>query len=173
MKQVLLILFIGCILFSCNENKSVANGDNTPSEQKKVLSVSIELKTTHDDEFRIMLNQIEVDEFQKMDIRAYEVIPATNNYDKMTARFFDKIISKKLVIGLGNKHLKTVDINRISMSYGTSSLVIPKVELSSYFNTNSYASFDNQMNIVTQKDNGRHLPALYANAKLINALTKD
>lgn len=157
---------------SCNENKSAVNAESVSPVKKDILTVSIELKTTQEDEFRIMLNQISVDDFQKMNIHATETIPVTSNYERMTTKFFENTFSNKLVIGLGNKHPKNVDINNISISYGLNSISIPKAQLHEYFNPNTFVSFDDNMSIITKTEKGRHSPLLYANSKLINLLTK-
>lgn len=172
MKHIVLSVFTCIVLFSCKENKPLESVKNSNTEKEKILSVSLELKTTKEDEFRVMLNQIKVDEFQKMNIQASEVIPITTSYEKMSVRFFENTFSNKLVIGLGNKQPKRVDVNNISLSYGTNIVNIPKAQLSTYFNPNKYANFDDNMSIITEAVKGNHTPALYANTKLINLLTK-
>ena len=173
MKQIVLSVFSCIVLFSCKENKPTVNVESSDSEKKSILTVSVELKTTKEDEFKVMLNQIDVDEFQKMNIQATEVIPVTNNYEKMRVSFFENTFSNKLVIGLGNKHPKSVDIKNISLSYGTRSINISKAQLSTYFSANTYSYFDDNMTIITKIEKDQHTPALYANTKLINLLTKE
>ncbi|MFD2917028.1 hypothetical protein [Psychroserpens luteus] len=170
MKQFILLSCLIALLSSCNQKKSPIN--DSIETKKEVLSVKMDLKTSAKDEFKIMLNQIEIDEFQKINIHVSEFIPVTSNYESMTVNFFENVFSKKLVISLGNKSQKKVEIQSISISKGSNSIDIPKAQIKDYFIASKFVTFDDELNIITKKIDGKHAPFLYANNKLINLLTK-
>lgn len=173
MKYNILFICLLILLGSCSQKKSSINdAKDLTIAKSEILLVKLELKTTVKDEFRIMLNQIEIDEFQKMNIQASEVIPVTSHYESMKVDFFENMFSKKIVIGLGNKFPKRVEIKSISVSKGLNIIDIPQAQIEEYFTANKYVIFDDDMNITTKKIDGKHAPILFANSRLINLLTK-
>lgn len=173
MKKIILVFVVLTTLFACKSDKKNINNEVTTElkKQENILKVYIEFKTNKQDEFKIILNNIEVDEFQKMNIEAREIIPVTASYEKMNVTFFDNIFSNKLLVGLGNDHVKELEISEIVISRGVNIVNVNKENIEDYFSHNKYVEFKNNK-IITKKVNGKHVPLLYAKSRLINGLKK-
>jgi len=173
MRKIILVFVVLTTLFACKSDKKNSNNEvaTESKKQENILKVYIEFKTNKQDEFRIILNNIEVDEFQKMNIEAREIIPVTASYEKMNVTFFDNVFSKNFLIGLGNDKLKELEINKIVISRGPNIVTVNKENIQDYFSPNKYVEFKNNK-IITKKVNGKHLPLLFAKSRLINTLKK-
>jgi hypothetical protein len=170
MRHIIIYILSLVLLFSCNQGKDNTSSEAALIDKEDILKVKIELKTSIKDEFIISLNEIEIDEFQRMYIQAREIIPVTSNYDYITVNFFENMFSKKLEIRLGDRHPKQVEIKSISISKGVNNIFIEREQIKEFFNGNKYVSFDDRMKITTKEVDGRHLPVIYANTRLINLL---
>jgi len=173
MRKIILVLVVVTTLFACKNDKvkSKAQDDTELKKEDNTLKVFFEFKTNKEDEFKIILNNIEVDEFQKMNIEAREIIPVTTSFEKMNVSFFDNVFSKNFLIGLGNDKLKELEINKIVISRGPNIVTVNKENIQDYFSPNKYVEFKNNK-IITKKVNGKHVPLLFAKSRLINTLKK-
>jgi len=166
------MLFIGVLFFfSCQERGSEKVEKNKTDELKEIV-VKIVLKTDTEDVFKIMLNNIEVDEFQKKNIIVKETIPVTSDYDNMTASFGFNNFSHNIIINLGEK-LKKVSFNSIEISYGKNKLTINNENYKHYLKANKFVDIDNNsFKIVTKRIDGKHNPVLIAKKNIFNNLIK-
>ena len=167
----LILVFITVLLFACeNKEKEVATVNKVEAQPE--LIVTINFKTNKADEFKLMLNNVIVDEFQKKNIEITEKVVASNKTDIIKAKFGSKNISKNFQIGLGNKEVKVVEIETIKFSYGKKSMLIKASELADYFVFNKYVTFeDNTSKIVTKKIEGKHAPKMTLKSKTLSKLT--
>lgn len=83
-------------------------------------------------------------------------------------------MSKKIMINLGNKIVKTIEIQSINISYKDNVINIssPK-DINKYLRFNKYIERDSASNIIKIKNvKGQHKPAITFSRKLINELKK-
>ncbi|MFD2542895.1 hypothetical protein ACFSSB_11245 [Lacinutrix gracilariae] len=165
MKKLALTFVVALIAFACkNEAKHSEIQETINSkliETSPELIVSIDFKTNKVDEFRLLLNNIKVDEFQKKNIQIIEKVSPSSSTDNIIAKFGENNISKLFLIVLGTKELKEVIIENIRLSYGKNNINIKPSELEKYFNFNKFIEFDSASNkILTKKVEGKHNPVL-------------
>ncbi len=179
MKKVILILMLLLFIVSC-KNESKINETEKPSNQAKTEKVSEQLeiefrfKTNKKDVFKIMMNNIEVDELQKKNIHFFETVEPTSNYDYIDAKFDEGNMSKKITINLGDKKIKTVEIQSINISYKNNVINISShKDINKYLRFNKYIERDSASSIIkTKKVKGQHKPAITFSKKLINEIKK-
>jgi hypothetical protein len=165
-----ILVFISVLLFACENKEKETPLDNSLEVQPE-FNVTINFKTNKADEFRLKLNNIIIDEFQKKNIEIVEKVVASNNTDIIKAKFGPNNISKNFQIGLGNKEIKEIEIETIELSFGKNSIIIKASELADYFIFNKYASIeDGTFKIVTKKVNGKHAPKVTLNGKTLMQL---
>ncbi|WP_299114849.1 hypothetical protein [uncultured Winogradskyella sp.] len=146
------ILFTAIILlFSCQKGKD--SKATTNASESKELIIKIFFKTDVEDVFKIMTNNIEVDEFQKKNIVVRETIPITSNFESMTANFGPNNFSNNIIINLGKK-LKEVTFNSIEINYGKNKLIIDNENFNKYLRLNKFAEFVNTDFIIVVKTKG-------------------
>ena len=177
MQKFLLIFLVSVFSFSCkNSDKQDSNIVDTKTEinlQKKFI-VNFNFKTSKADIFKITMMNIEVDDLQKKNIEIFEdVIPSTTD-DAIVAEFDANNISKNIVINLGNKQVKEVEIISISVSYGDNHFNFNTAkEFHKYFAFNRFVKKDEESKILTtQKVDGRHNPAISMKQNLIKLLNR-
>ncbi|EMQ95966.1 hypothetical protein D778_01856 [Xanthomarina gelatinilytica] len=169
---VILLTFM--FLFSCkndtkNDNQVI---ENSVVETPKELVVKLGFKTSVKDEFRIMLNNIEIDEFQKKNILIRETVPVSSGFESIVANFGNNI-SNNLIINLGNKNLKEIELNGIEVSYGEKRVLVTNENIRKHFNINKFVEFDSIKRVFkTIKVAGKHQPSFVARRSLINILKK-
>ena len=144
---------------SCAKNKKPEN-KNIPVPEVKELIVKVSFKTSVEDVFKIMMNNIEVDEFQKKTIIVKETIPITTGFENMTVNFGENNFSNNIQIYLG-KELKKVHFNTIEFNYGGNVLVITKENFNKFLQVNKFGEFNkDDFSITTEKEANIHNPAV-------------
>jgi hypothetical protein len=176
MKRVLLIL-LTFLIFNCKEDsKSELKNQNSSlniENNAKELEVIVSFKTNKADEFKFMLNNIQVDDFQKKNIHVIEKIEPNTSFDMITAKFGKGNMSKNFNINFGNKEPKEIEISSIDFTYGTNTISIKGTQLNNYFSINKFVKHDSITGkLITQYIEGKHYPAMTLNRSVINTLTK-
>ena len=163
-----LLLFF---LFSCKDNH------NNETEKYKIkeepeLIIRMGFRTSVEDEFKLMLNNIVVDEFQKKNIQVREKVPSTSGFESLEAKFGRGNMSKNVIINLGKK-LKTIELNGIEFSYGKKAILITKANFNKFFITKKFVSLEKDgFFLLTKKIGNQHNPALIVKKTLIDSLFK-
>lgn len=170
MRKVILV-FVTVLLLACGKKEKEATIVSNTLEEQYELVVIINFKTNKADQFKLMLKNVIVDEFQKKNIEIIENVVVSNNIDRLEAKFGAKNISKNFQIGLGNKEVKEIEIETIKLSYGKNSTLIKATELADYFTFNKYASLDeNTFKVITKKIDGKHSPKMFLKRKILNII---
>ncbi len=173
MKKTLLALVLMIALTGCKNDPKESAISEIAKEVKKELIVKINFKTNKKDIFRIMMNNIVVDDLQKKNIQIFEEVIPSTGVDQIIAKFDPNNISKNIVISLGNKEEKEVKIESIELSYGENSELVKAEDLPKHFILNKFTSFDENTFIVkTIRVDGKHAPTLALRPKALNKLTK-
>ena len=174
-KIVLLILIIG-FSYSCKESSN-RKENNIEIENKlisKSLTVNFSFKTNKSDVFRIILNNIEVDDLQKKNINIFERVNPSNEFDRIIAKFDSDNLSNNLVINLGNKEQKEIKINTIEFAYDKNAIVITKSNFDKFLRVNQFIDYNKEnFSIKTKRVNEKHSPSIIARKTLIDFLTKE
>ena len=116
MRKLITIITFAIISISCNKSEkkhSSLSEINTDSLLKKSLKLEFIYRTNKSDVFKIMMNNIEVDELQKKHIHISENVEPSSNDDYIIAKFDPDNLSKQIVISLGNNNEKEVIIKSI------------------------------------------------------------
>lgn len=174
MKKLLTIFILTCTLvLSCKNENTQAEQPETAEiteETPKELQIDFKFKTDKQDVFRVMLNNIEVDEIQKKNIHVFEDVIPTENTESMMMTFGRGNISNSLVINLGSQEEKTVEIEYIMLSYGDQSQLVTAAQMEEFFVLNKFITLDDQGRLKTQRVDGRHNPTIIAKRKLLGQL---
>ena len=176
MKRIILVVILSITYIACkNESKESVQNETEKQiveETKKEFTVKLNFKTNKEDSFKIMLNNIQVDELQKKNIQVIEKVSPTTTTEMFTANFGENF-SNNLIIGLGNKEIKTIEITSIELTYGNNSINISSNQISNYFVLNKFISQDeNTFTLKTNKVGGKLNPNLIAKRKIFQELTK-
>lgn len=172
----LLIIFL-LLTLACNtESKDQATATNKIAEVNttKELEVVINFKTNKADEFKLLLNNIEVDEFQRKHSQVIEKVRPSSGTDEIIAKFGPDNISNNFSINFGTKEISQIEIESIRMSYGKNELVVTGSEIDKFFNINKYIDYDSANNMLnTKRVEGKYYPAINLKRKGINILRKE
>lgn len=175
-KSIHIFILIAIILCSCNEkeNKTTPKEIKTDKVTSKELKVNISFKTDKDDVFRIMVNNIEVDELQKKNIQVFETVAPSSNFENIEANFGENI-SKDIIIHLGNKSIKQVEIKSLYLSYGNKNVGLTTAQdLTNNIIHNKFIERDSSNNIFRSKRiEGKLNPTIRIKKSLINSLMQD
>lgn len=168
MKKVFFVALI-FVLSSCKNDKVETVKEVIQVEEvkevKKEFIVKIQFKTNKEDDFRLLLSNIEVDEFQKKNIQITEKVGPASQFETITANFGENI-SGRFTINLGNKEVKEVEINSIKIIYGSNSIECSLADIEKHFFWNKYITIkDNK--IVTVRMNKKHNPTLNLRKKYL------
>lgn len=172
---VLILLFA---ITACKNNEDKQEKENKVEVEvvaPKQLIVNFNFKTNKADVFKIMMNNIQVDELQKKNIQIFENVIPSSSQDKITAKFEDGNMSKNIVVHLGNKEVKEIEISSVEISYGDNYISIKTPQdLDKYFAFNKFIEKDltsNKLKTITV--NGQHNPVFSFKHNLINFITKE
>ena len=176
MKKTSILLLIALVVLSaCKENTSTTENaqEDQPVEveESNELVVEFNFKTSKEDDFKIMLNNIDIDDLQKMNISVVETVPPSTNPDKIVANFGERM-SNNLLINLGNADTKSVEISAINVRYGKVYITAQTgEEIDKYYAFNKFIDWDPETTTVTTKRvEGQLFPVITARRRLINAL---
>lgn len=174
MKKILLLLLI--VTVACkNEPKAVSNEAiaETEIEPTKELVVNVNFKTNKAGDFKLMLNNVKVDEFQTKNIHVIEKVVPTSGIETITATFGANNISRVFYFNLGSKEPKEVEIESMSLTYGSKSINVSASELGEYFAYNKFVTLDSVSNTFkTKRVDGKHSPNLIFKGKYMEVLLK-
>lgn len=172
-------LLIVCLFFTiaCNtetKEQAVKSEDKVETHIAKELEVVINFKTDKADEFKLLLNNIEVDEFQRKHSQVIEKVAPSSGTDEIVAKFGPNNISNNFSINFGTKEVSQIEIESIKMSYGKNELVVTGSEIDDFFNINKYIDYDSANNkLNTKRVDGKYYPAINLKRKGINILRKE
>ena len=179
MKKSVLILTVIIGFVACKNDK-IVNTEKVTSpikieEDDKELVVKLGFKTNKNDVFKIMVNNIVVDELQKKNIHVIEEVVPTSGVDDITANFGVNNISNNILIHLGNKAVKEVEIVDMTVSYGKNRISLKTPEdQNKYLIFNKFIDKDTTtVKLKTKRVDGTHNPVIYFKRNLINLLTKE
>lgn len=180
MKPFNILLIIICViaLLSCNtaeKNTSSVSENNLAQVESKKLRIEFVYKTNKSDVFTIQMNNIEVDEIQKKNIHFFENVTPTTKDDRVVVEFDANNLSKTIIINLGHKEIKEVEILNISVSYGDNHYSFDTLnDIKKYFAFNRFIDVvEDSKTIQTKRVDGKHNPALSLRQNLIRLLEKE
>lgn len=174
-----MILALATALIACENNtkeKEAKKEFTSKTEKvKKELLVKMNFKTNKEDVFKVMINNIVIDEFQNKNILIFETVSPTSNFDQITARFDSNNISNQILINIGNNEVKKLEIKSIMVSYGNKRIDIKTPEdMDKYLTFNKFIDRDSTSTILKTKTvDGRHNPLINLKRNLINALKQN
>nr|WP_321233983.1 hypothetical protein [uncultured Psychroserpens sp.] len=170
MKRAVLVFIVLCFI-SCKEAKNEKELKNTHKEQKELI-ITLGLKTDTEDVFKIVMDNIIIDEFQKKNIVIRETLPVISNFENITANFGANNFSNNIHINLG-KQTKTVKFNSIEITYGGKVLTINSDNFNEYLRVNKFVEFNKiDFNIVTKKVDKNHNPQIILKPSALKLLNK-
>lgn len=178
MRKLITIITFAIISVSCNKSDkkhSSVSKINTDNSLKKSLKLEFIYRTNKSDVFKIMMNNIEVDELQKKHIHISENVEPSSNDDYIIAKFDPDNLSKQIVISLGNNNEKEVIIKSIIVSYGDKqfNLISPE-DLNSNLVFNKFIIRDSTSNVIsTKRIQGKLNPTIRLKNSLINQLERE
>lgn len=176
MKSIAYFFIVFLSVMSCGDSKTEAPKPNeTPQKAPKNLIIDFSFKTSEADEFKIMMNNIQVDELQTKNIQIVENVIQSTGFDKIIANFGSNNLSKQVVIHLGSKIEKEVTINGILISYGNKQFNLTSPEdLNSNLVFNKFIVRDSVTNRLTTKQiDGKLNPTIRIKNSLINQLERE
>lgn len=166
-----LLLSLSLLFIACNKQKIQQDSTLNVNNNKEFI-VKLGFKISVDDEFKLMLNNIKVDEFQKKNIQIRETVPTSSGFESIVANFGSEVDTKNFIIHLGAKE-KQVEFNGIELSYGNKSILITKSNFNNFFTTNEFVALqDDGFVFLTKTISGKHNPALLARKRLLDSLFK-
>lgn len=175
-KKIALALLL-ITVFSCKNEKTETSNKleetikEDKKEPKKELEFVVRLKTNKQDDFKIVMNNVVVDEFQKKNIQVIEKVLPSTDMETITASFGENNISNNLYFSLGNKEVKEVEIESISITYGINSIEISTSNLTESLSFNKYVVFDeNSGKLITKKIDGKHNPRITVKKPVLKQL---
>lgn len=160
----------------CNKNNQQTNSEKSESNSfEKSLEINFNFKTNKADEFKLMMNNIEVDELQKKHIHITENVEPSSNDDYIVANFDPDNISKQIVIQLGSKIEKEVIINGILISFGDKTVNLNSPEdFNKHLVFNKFIERDSTSNkFITKRIEGKLNPTIRLKNSLINQLERE
>lgn len=162
------------IIFGCrSEPKEDEKPQHSAAETEKELMVIMGFKTSEEDDFKINLNNIKIDDFQKKNIQIRETVTVSTGLESIVAKFGANNLSNDLVLHLGHTKEKEIHFNGIELSYGNSRVLVTNANFDKYFRTNKYVKYDSiNHSFLTQKVNGKHAPAIISRKYLMDFLRK-
>lgn len=175
MKKLLFVILL--ITLSCKtETKGKGPVEKVVEVEAPARNLLIEVyfKTNKDDDFKLAVDNIIKDEFQKKSVVITEKVSPSSLMETISANFGEGIISNSIRFDLGTKELKEIEFESINFSYGPNSLAISGSDLYEYFIINKFVAYDSiTSKIKTQRVDGVHYPAIALNGKAINILVKE
>ncbi|WP_299521442.1 hypothetical protein [Winogradskyella sp.] len=159
---------------SCGNSDKTNNLNLEAATTKKELTLSIDFKTTEPDFFKIAMNNIVVDEFQKKSIQFSENVYPTSSFDNITVVFDTNNPSKDILFIPGNKKNKVIEIQALNLNFGNKDLKINSSEIRKNVSINKYVKYDSiNNNFVISTIDGQLYPVIKLKRGLINRLTKE
>ncbi len=171
MKKLLLLALI--LVASCKSEPKTETEIDEPveTEAPKEFVVNMSFTTDKADDFKLMMNNVQIDEFQIKNIHVIEKVQPTSSVDNLTATFDAGNISTVFRIGLGVKEEKEVTIESLDITYGKNSINVGIGELTNYFTGNKFVEIDSASNtIYVKRVDGKLNPTLSLKRRYLNTL---
>lgn len=169
----ILLLFIIVLITTCKKDVETNHKEIVDKlNNQKELTISIQFKSDKADNFKVSLNNILVDEFQKKNIQIIEKIEPSSGFDEIYANFGANNISNKLIINLGNRNEKTIIIENILITFGSKNININQTNFNTYFNHNKFVKkvINSKITLSTTKIDGVLNPVIFAKPNLFNSI---
>ena len=176
MKGIVKVLIAGSLIFvGCKNTAEEPQKVEEKATPEAKLIVDFSFKTDQQDVFRIMLNNIEVDELQKKNIQFFEDVAPSSNFESFHAEFDANNMSNNVVINLGNINVKNVEIESIKVTYGDNEIIASTpVQITEYFALNKFVTLDSvSSTLSTNRVDNQHFPTISLKRKSINYLKKE
>lgn len=172
-KRTLLLLLI-IVNIACKdraEQKAVQESTENIQTPKQ-LTINFSFKTNKADVFKIMMNNIQVDELQKKNVHIFENVVPSSKKDRIIAKFEEGAMSRNILIHLGNEEVKEVEVISVELTYGNNHIHISTAEdFDKYFAVNKFIEKEPvSKKLKTIKRNGQHNPVIYVKSKFLNRL---
>jgi len=174
-KQLVQILIFTIVVFisSCNNDTRNSEQEIVPeTKEKRELTVIIQFKSNKADNFKLSLNNIVVDEFQKKNVQIIEKIEPSSGFDEISASFGENNISNNLVINFGNRIEKTIIIESIDLFLNSKNIRINNQNFDKYFKHNNFLkiSLKEKITLNSVKVGNKLNPVIFAKPNLIKSL---
>ena len=162
---------------ACKNEKPAEEAESNPvveAEPVKEFVVEMNFKSNTEDEFKLMLNNVEVDEFQRKNIHVLEKVIPTTSEESLSANFGENY-STDFQINLGNKTPKEVEFISMTVKYGDRAIQISRQNLNEYVAVNNkYVAYDSISGILkTSMVDGRHFPTVIMRKKTLRSLAEE
>lgn len=158
MKKIIIISLLLFIVsnLSCKEQE---DNESKPIEVKKndELKFKVTLNTSTSDDFRLLLNNIKKDN-SKINIQVSESLKAGDEDQTIEINIKENYFPQEIIVDLGQKEQKTVDIKDIYIKASNFELNIPKNKINHFFYPNQFISYDSiAKNYNVNTSNKNHL----------------
>ncbi|HZW62691.1 MAG TPA: hypothetical protein VFF15_03505 [Flavobacteriaceae bacterium] len=173
MKKTISILLLAIVtLTGCKNNSEpeTIEKQKPVEDTKPSLNISFVFKTDAADIFKIMMNNVIIDEFQKKSIHFSEEVFPTSDFDEMNVVFDSGNLSKNIMFHLGNQAEKTIEIKSITITYGEKVFTLSKAsDLNDYLVFNKFIEIQPDSKLLkVKKVEGQLYPSFSLRQKLIN-----
>lgn len=169
------------ILTGCKEDvKTEPSGEsNVQAESTNIIKkepnlvLNFNIKTSEPDEFSIKANDVFLNNNQFMDIKIKQKLNFNELDKNIKFEFPDRTIPDyQLMISLGIKKPKEVEVKYISIEYGDTFFDIPSDKVNDYFTLNKFIEYSPETGIIkTKKVDGQHNPLMFVRRKILDSLS--
>ncbi len=173
MKKIVFVLILVVAFVSCKEKSTQQKiKQNKKVVQKKEFIIEINYKTNKEDFFKISLNNIKVDTYQKKNIQIIEKVSPTTDYDKITANYGENI-SNNIAINFGKNNPKKIELESIILKYGNNKQIVTLDNINKFFVLNKFVINDTiDKTLKTIKIGGASNPNLFLKSTVLKTLKK-
>ena len=125
------LLFTIIFILSCKEQEQI-EPKTIEVEKKDELMFKVTLNTSTSDDFRLLLNNIKKDN-SKINIQVSESLKAGDEDQTIEINIKENYFPQEIIVDLGQKEQKTVDIKDIYIKASNFELNIPKNKINHIF----------------------------------------
>ena len=165
MKRI--ILLIGLVIFTCAQEKTPETSIDIQKEAIENLQLTIKLRSTSSDQFKVMLNKIK-NEGNLINLHATKPLEGNNEIQEFNLSADPTYFPDELLIDFGKKP-KNVTIEEIVFKTESFDLLIPKNKLDHFFYTNKFLKF-NKDNLTYTVENNQKRQLLIFRQRVIDSL---
>ena len=179
LKACKLIFLCFVLIFSCKDHTTqTKTNQGTPKIEQETIKKSnrfifdIDLETSHPDDFRLIADNIFLNNNQFMNISILHKLNSNETSKKMHFELPEGVQPDyQIGFSFGSKHIKEVKINSIKVSYGEIEYNISKDELIKYFRLNNFTEYNSETGIIkTKKVRNKHNPMIFLRNNFINKI---
>ncbi len=175
MKRLTTLLVL--LLLSCGgnqeEQKVIKNTNKEPELSKpKTLIIELEIETDSPEDFKLIANDIFLNNGQSMDLYITQRINPNETSKKIRFELPDNIVPDfNIGISLGTKKEKEVKINNVDISIGSLSYQINSNNLITYFRPNKFVDYDDESGALKTKTvDGKHNPMIFLRKRYVDKI---